>query len=91
MLVGQARHGHVQEPALGQARARIGSCGASGLALTTRAARHFGSEARQAAAASAPAKLGIRPVAPGKQATCSRSMRAQMRSRTASLARAAAG
>jgi hypothetical protein len=72
-----------------RARARTGSWGASGLALTTRAARHAGSEASRTAAAAAPAKLGIRPVAPGKRATRSRSRRAQTRSRTACLARAA--
>jgi hypothetical protein len=52
-----------------KARARTGSCGASGLALTTRAARHGGSEASRAAVSGAPAKLGIRPLAPGKPAT----------------------
>jgi hypothetical protein len=40
-------------------------------------------------AAGAPAKLGIRPVAPGKRATRSRSSSPQTRSRTACLARAA--
>src|SRR5215211_1810825 len=72
-----------------RARARTGSWGASGLLLTTRPARHAGSEARRAAAAGAPAKLGIRPVAPGKRAARSRSRRAQTRLRIACLARAA--
>jgi hypothetical protein len=72
-----------------RARARTGSWGASGLLLTTRAARHGGSEARRAAAAGAPAKLGIRPLAPGKRAARLRSRRAQTRSRIACLARAA--
>jgi hypothetical protein len=85
-LVGQAGDGHVQQLAVGQSLCPDRELGASGLALTTRAARHAGSEASRAAAG-APAKLGIRPVAPGKRVARSRSRRAQMRSRTARLAR----
>jgi hypothetical protein len=75
-LVSQAGYGHVQELALGQGSSPDRELGASGLLLTTRAARHAGSEARRAAAVGAPAKLGIRPVAPGKRAARWRSRRA---------------
>jgi hypothetical protein len=89
VLVGQAGTARYSSLPSARARARTGSCGASGLALTTRAVRHGGSEASRAAAAGAPAKLGIHPWAPGKRATRSRSRRDQTRSRTACLALAA--
>jgi hypothetical protein len=65
-LVGQAGHGHVQELAVGQGSCPDRELGASGLALTTPAACHAANEASRAAAAGAPAKLGIRPVGAGE-------------------------
>jgi hypothetical protein len=62
-----------------RARARTGRWGAVGVALDHRAARHAGSEARRAAAADAPAKLGIRPSAPGKLAGQNRRRRRKPR------------
>ena len=61
--------------------------GESGLALTVVAASQAGCRASRSAAALAPAKFGIRPSAPGKRATPSRSMARQTSSRTSSLER----
>src|SRR6185503_1649941 len=66
-----------------RASTRTGSCGASGLHLTTRAACHAGDSASRRAAASAPTKFGIRPTAPGKRATRRLVSSAQTRSRVA--------
>jgi hypothetical protein len=51
------------------ARWRTGSCAESGLALTVLAACHTAVARSRSAAASAPAKLGMRPAAPGNRAT----------------------
>jgi hypothetical protein len=68
-LVGQAGHSHVQELAVGQGACPDRELGGVGVGLTIRAARHTGSEVSRAAVSGAPAKLGIRPLAPGKPAT----------------------
>ena len=53
------------------ARCRTGSCGESGLAFTLAARFHWAVARSRSAAASASAKFGIRPSAPGKRATFS--------------------
>ena len=62
-------------------------CGESGLALITRARFQSRWPASFSAASLAPAKLGIRPSAPGKRETPSRSIAFQTSLRTSSFER----
>ncbi len=72
-------------------RARRRPCvwGESGFAFTTRARFQARCEARRSAASFAPAKFGMRPSAPGKRETPSRSIARQTAVRTWSLVRTA--
>src|SRR5680860_999630 len=70
-----------------RARRRAWVCGESGLALIVSASTQAGCLASRSAAALAPAKLGIRPSAPGKRDTPSRSIDRHMSRRTSSLVR----
>ena len=88
VLVAQPRHRHHEHLALLErepARVRLGRVGVGLERLGARSTR--GCRASRSAAPLAPAKFGIRPSAPGKRDTPSRSIARQTSARTSSLER----